>query len=410
MEDGKGACANLAKAAAALTVLSLLPVAFGGSAPSHASAGLLPISAGDLSRESAAVQDVRFTSLLFGSFVYIEDRVVGTYVNFNYNASSGSVHSYLATGAVPMVMYFDAIDVGPFAPFQTPTVAGPRFDVLGYDIEITAHDDPTGLLEIRSAAARNVTITLPYSATNISQHATVGSWPASSLSYSIGEEHARFVLGVGTFGVNGTQVVASMAEADLLVFKAVPTATPYQAEWRAVLDAISAGQLVAELDLIATSDGRWIQNSAWYRIDVTAWPREVTPGKASLHVGSLTSTAAMGGAVVLVAFDPDTMPADATRELRVRVNGVDVNATADTLGLFYSPGSKAASSAYTVLALPGTVLAIYLPSLEASSVEVVSAVPPSPPIAFQPDSALALSMALLLIAAAASFMFRRRTP
>jgi len=92
------------------------------------------------------------------------------------------------------------------------------------------------------------------------------------------------------------------------------------------------------------------------------------------------------------------------------VNGVDVNATADTLGLFYSPGSKAASSAYTVLALPGTVLAIYLPSLEASSVEVVSAVPPSPPIAFQPDSALALSMALLLIAAAASFMFRRRTP
>src|SRR6266566_6684856 len=113
MEDGKGACANLAKAAAAFTVLSLLPVAFGGSAPSHASAGLLPISAGDLSRESAAVQDVRFTSLLFGSFVYIEDRVVGTYVNFNYNASSGSVHSYLATGAVPRAWTSARIMGGP---------------------------------------------------------------------------------------------------------------------------------------------------------------------------------------------------------------------------------------------------------------------------------------------------------
>src|SRR6266508_255210 len=150
MEDGKGACANLAKAAAAFTVLSLLPVALSGSAPSHASAGLLPISAGDLSRESAAAQDVRFTSLLFGSFVYIENQVVGTYVNFNYNASSGSVHSYLATAAVPMVIYFDAIDVGHFAPFQTPTVEGPRFDVHRYDIELTAHDVPARHKEDRA--------------------------------------------------------------------------------------------------------------------------------------------------------------------------------------------------------------------------------------------------------------------
>src|SRR6266571_6862946 len=276
MEAGQGACANLAKAAAAFTVLSLLPLALSGSAPSHASAGLRPISAEDLSQVSAP-HDGGVTSFLFGSFAYDQGRVVGTYVSFGYDAPTASIRSYRATGVDPAVLYIDAIDVGPFFPFQAPTLDGPRFNVLGYDLEITAHDDPTGLLEIRSAAARNVTITLPYSATNISQHATVGSWPASSLSYSIGEEHARFVLGVGTFGVNGSQVVASMAEADLLVFKAVPTATPYQAEWRAVLDAISAGQIVAELDLIATSDGRWVQNSAWYRIDVTAWPREVTP-------------------------------------------------------------------------------------------------------------------------------------
>ncbi len=409
MEAGQGACANLAKAAAAFTVLSLLPLALSGSAPSHASAGLRPISAEDLSQVSAP-HDGGVTSFLFGSFAYDQGRVVGTYVSFGYDAPTASIRSYRATGVDPAVLYIDAIDVGPFFPFQAPTLDGPRFNVLGYDLEITAHDDPTGLLEIRSASARNVTITLPASVTNISQRSSAGSWPASSLSYLIGGEHARLVLGVGTFSVTGTQVVAQMADADLLVFKAVPVASPHEAEWRAVLDAISGGQLVAELDLVATSDGRWAQNSAWYRIDVAAWPREVMPGKASLHVGSLSSAGEVGGAVVLLAFDPNTMPSDATRELRVRVNGVDVNVTADTLGLFYSPDSKAASSAYTILSLPGTVIAIYLPNLAASSVEVVSAVAPSPPITFQADAALALILALLVVAAAASVMFRRREP
>ncbi len=412
MEDGKGACANLAKAAAAFTVLSLLPVALSGSAPSHASAGLLPISwSGQQSGPIDA--ETPYSSLLFGSFAYdpAHGEARGTYVSFTFTELMGPFRSYVTTGAAASVQYIDSIDVGPFLPMRYPQVLGPTFYVEGLDVEIRAHDDPTGLLEIHTKAPRTVTIELPASATNLSLRATElawpGSWPASSVSYTIGEAHARFVLGAGSFAISGTQVIAQMASSDLLVFKAIPTSMPDKVEyWRAVLDAITAGQVVAEFDLVATSKGAWVENSARYRIDVAAWPQRVVPGKASVHLNS----SAPLGAFVLLAFDPDTMPADATRALHVRANGVDVNVTAATLGLFYAPDSGAPAPAYAVLPLPGTVLAVYLPSLAPTSLEVESAVPAPPPITFGPDSALALTLALVLVAAAASFMFRRRGP
>ncbi len=409
MEDGKGdACANLAKAAAALTVLSLLPVALSGSAPSHASSGLLPISWSGI--QSPIDAETPYSSLLFGSFAYnsTQGEARGTYVSFAFAEPMGPFRSYITGGAGASAQYIDSIDIGTFLPLRDPQLRGPTFFVQGFDVEVRAHDDPTGLLEIRTMAPRTVTIELPAAATNISQHATEiswpGSWPASSVSYTIGEAHARFVLGAGWFAISGTQVVAHMASSDLLVFKAVPTATPYKAEWRALLDAIAAGQVVAEFDLVATSGGAWVENSARYRIDVAAWSQRVAPGKASVHVNS----SAPVGAVVLLAFDPDTMPSDSTRALHVRANGVDVNVTADTLGLFYSPDSGATTPAYTVLPLPGTVLAVYLPSLAPTSLEVESAVAPPPPIAFGADSALALLLALVVVAGAASLMFRRR--
>src|SRR5207249_10757918 len=108
-----------------------------------------------------------------------------------------------------------------------------------------------------------------------------------------------------------------MASPDLLVFKSVPTDSTNKAEWRAVLDAISAGQVVAELDLVATSDGHWMENPARYRIDVAAWPLAVRPRAASAQVDSLRP----GGAIVLFAFDPNTMPRDGSDQIRLTAHG-----------------------------------------------------------------------------------------
>ncbi len=403
MEDGRGACAYLAKAAAAFTVLSLLPVALSGSAPSHVSPGLLPISTSDATLAPAS-GDVPFVTSLFATFGYDRGLVAGTFVQFNYNASSGSIRSYLASNVLTPVLYVGSIQILGFLPMGAPQLRGPIFDAQGYEIEMVAHDDPTGLLEIRTDVARIVVIELPASATNISSHSTPGSWPASSVSYSIGEDQARLVLGAGTFVVSGTHLAAMMATSDLLVFKAVPAESPNKAEWRAVLDAIASGQVVAEMDLVATAGGQWVENSAMYRFDVSAWPRAVTPGKASVFVGSPSPR----GAVVLLAFDAATMPADATRNLTVRANDVAVNRTADALALFYAPEARADTPAYAILKLPGTVLALYLPALASTSVDVESVVPPQPSVSFAADSELAFMLALVVVAGAAAQMFRRR--
>src|SRR5438128_340681 len=287
MEGGTDARAFLAKAAATFAVLSLLPVALSGSAPSHASAALRTISSSDFG--AVPIGDVPWSTSLFASFTYEHGVAFGTYAQFGYNAT-------------------------------------------------------------------------------------------------------------------GTTVFAHLASPDLLVFKSVPAGSTNKAEWRAVLDAISAGHVVSELDLVAIADGGWMQNPGRYRIDVATWPLAVRAGQASVQVDTLRP----GGAVVLLAFDSNTMPAADPTRLIVRANGNPVNRSNDTLTLFYAPDSLTRDASYSLLPLRGTVIALYLPSLAAVSVEVVSVPPPAPNPAFDPGSEASVVAALAIVSVAAARMLRRR--
>src|SRR5712692_6269036 len=382
MEDGTDARAFLAKAAATFTVLSLLPVALSGSAPSHASPVLRPISASDLG--GVPVGDIPWPDALFAAFTYDRGLVLGTYMRFAYNATSGNVTT--VSGGVAgdtQVSYLDSIAIDGFPPARSAAAHGPIFEADGYLVTLTAHDDPTGLIEIRSEMARLVTIVLPPSATNISVLSAPGLVRASTVSFTIDGEEARLFLGAGSFNVTGTRVLAAMASPDLLVFKSVPPASTNKAEWRAVLDAISAGQVVAELDLVATSDGHWMQNPARYRIDVAAWPLAVRPRAAM-------------------------MPIDGSAQISVSANGAPLNRSDDTLTLFYTFDSVSRNASYTLLPLPGTVVAVYLPSLAAVSIDIVSLPPAAPAPAFDSGSEAAVIAALAIVSVAAARMLRRK--
>src|SRR3989442_14833902 len=216
-EDGTDARAFLAKAAATFTVLSFLPVALSGFAPSHASPVLRPISAADLGGVSAG--DIPWPTALFAAFTYDRGLVHGTYMRFAYNATSGIVMT--ASGGVAgdtQVSYLDSIAIDGFPPARSAAAHGPIFAADGYLVTLTAHDDPTGLIEIRSDMARLVTIELPASATNISVLSAPGLDRASTVSFTIDGEEARLFLGAGSFNVTGTRVLAEMASPDLLVF------------------------------------------------------------------------------------------------------------------------------------------------------------------------------------------------
>src|SRR5207247_5721027 len=106
---------------------------------------------------------------------------------------------------------------------------------------------PTVLVEIRTDVARTATIELPAGATNVSVQTAPGSWPASSVSYSVGDDQARFLLGAGTFSVSGIRIVAKMADSDLLLFKSIPPRTANRGESLALLDALCPGHIVPEL-------------------------------------------------------------------------------------------------------------------------------------------------------------------
>src|SRR5256885_17193979 len=114
MEDGPGAGANPAKAAAAFVVLSLLPVALSGSASSHASAALRPISFALQAESSAGV--FPWSSPLFAAFQYDRGQVLGTYVQFAYDASTGTMKSILGLAGEALLLYLCSICFSAFAP------------------------------------------------------------------------------------------------------------------------------------------------------------------------------------------------------------------------------------------------------------------------------------------------------
>jgi hypothetical protein len=390
---------HIRKVAAAAVIGSLLSLALTGLGTALSTSARSDTSLA----EGSPVPNPR-SAPMFDSFQYEKGQALGTYVQFAYDASNGTLKSVLGLTKDMPVLYVGSISISGFAPARGEATIGSTFRAEGYLVTITAHDDPTSLIEIRTDMARTVAIELPADATNVSLLAATGSWPASTVLYTVGDEQGRFLLGAGTFSVSGTRLVARMRDADLLVFKSVPPLTANRSEWRIVLDAITAGRVVAEMNLVGTSGGQWIQNIVRYRIGLAAWALAVQAGGASVQIDSLLP----GGAVVLLTFDSATIPLGEPRRLVVKANGHEIDRTDDSLLLLFANDGNHGAPRYAVLSLPGTALAVYLPSLAAISIEVASLLPPPLESAFDLSTEVAMIAALGIVCLAAVRMLRRR--
>src|SRR5438128_1512421 len=80
-------------------------------------------------------------------------QVLGTYVQFAYDPSSGTVRSVLGLAGNAPVLYVGSIQISGFAPARGASARGPTFQTEGYLATITAHDDPTVLLQVRTDVA-----------------------------------------------------------------------------------------------------------------------------------------------------------------------------------------------------------------------------------------------------------------
>src|SRR5207237_6852612 len=186
---------SLAKAAAAFAVLSLLPVALRGSAAVHAPASLRPISFAPQAESSAGV--FPWSSPLFAAFQYDRGEVLGTYVQFAYDASTGTMKSILGLVGETPVLYVGSIRIAGFAPARGAHASGSTFEAQGYLVPITVHDDPTVLVEIRTDVARTATIELPAGATNVSVQRLRGPCPAPPACFPVAATRPGFLWGPG---------------------------------------------------------------------------------------------------------------------------------------------------------------------------------------------------------------------
>lgn len=341
-------------------------------------------------------------SNLFASFGWNGTVAQGSFVELSFS-TSGTIRSFMTRQENETLTIAQSIEFVPSPSFAAPFVNGPVFAAVSPTMVFTAHDDPTGLAEFRTTGtASAVVIRFDASVTNVTDHSVSSGWPHSSVSFLVGPSEGRLILGTGSFNVSGCTVVANMAPTDLLVLKIVSGFETERTPRSAILSAFGAGRVAAEYAMVSESGGGWIQNSAGFRPSVMLSGLSVAQGRAQL---SFRSTDAWHGLVVL-AFDPETMPADEGHALAVTVNGKTIATDQDEVSTFYGPTPSEAEPFYTRLAMNATVLALYLPSYRNETVVVASTPIPVPP----PDWAVeaAAAAGLLVVSVAAAVMFRRR--
>lgn len=415
MEDGWEVRSTLLRAAVTFTVLSLLPVAaLSLSAPAHAYPNPITVTPADFgngplhgtSGLDAPTVDALMRGWqagLFASFGWDGNTASGSFVQFAFSPTTGTISSFLARQGDETLAIVGSIGLDSAANFASPTVTGPLFTATSSSMTIVAHDDPAGLLEFHTGSApRAVVFHFISSVTNVTDRSTSASWPQAVLSFSVGESRGRLLLGSGSFNVSGTTVVATMTANDLLVMRVVPGFSGDRAQRSAVLDAFGSGRLAAEYALVAESDGGWIQNAARYRMDLDAGAITVEAGHATLGFSSATDR----GGLLLLAFDPLTMPVDGGHRLVLQANGTEIPQATDVMGAFYGSPIGIAGPFYARLALNATVLAIYLPTFRASAIDVSSVAVAQPTADLSTEAAMIAALGVVSVAAAV--MFRRR--
>jgi hypothetical protein len=403
---------RLRRTATALVALTLLPVAFMIGA-AHPPATPAPGWATSFDGRVLRAQDVEMPSVeamqrgqasnLFAPFRWDGRVVSGPFVQFVYDAETGAIQEYLAVNGSQASALIDSIRIEAFAPNAPPVVSGATFAVSSNDAMIVAHDEPMTLLEVRTLGQpQNVTLVFPGTTTGLAVSRAT-SWPVSTLSFTDGKGSGRVIVGRGSLQINETTVTASLAADDYLAVRAVPEFVEHAAERTAVLDAFASGRLAAEFDLVAVSNGGWMENSALYQAGLQTLDSSVQFSRVALSLG----TPSAEGGLVLLAFDPQTMPVDSLHHLVVRTNGTDIPETSDPLAsLFALPGSSD-HPAYVRLAMNATVVAVYVPDLSSARLQIQSL--PVPPKGIDRPTLIAIVAAMFVVAVAAAIMFRRRS-
>ncbi len=396
--------------AVALVALTLIPVAVlvaaaHAPAASPSAVGPRPHSDGlraqDVDLPAAEALKRSEASNLFAPFAWDGQVVAGPFVAFDFTMRTGAIVGYFAVNGTNMSLLVDTVQILGFTPTSAPVISGATFSASGSAVSLTVHDEPMALLEIRSQGrARTVVLQFPTSAKDLTV-ARASAWPRSSLAFTVGGNHGRLLLGRGNLSINGTTVTADLQPEDYLALRAVPAFAEHAAERTAVLEAFASGRLAAEYDLVAMSSGGWLENSAQYQMGLAASSTHVEFGQADLVLGATESR----GGLVLLAFDPQTMPADKHHRLAVTENGVDVPQASDPVQSLYAlPGTPSRAS-FALLDMNATVLVVYLPDLNATPLHIESiALPLNGP---DWPTELAMIAAVFVVSVAAAVMFRR---
>lgn len=390
-----------------MVALALLPVAVlvaAHASPPHAPTVLAPygLTAQDVDLPSVDALQRSQESHLFAPFYWDGQTVSGPFAAFDYAPSSGTIVGLFAVNGSQTELLVDTIRIGGFSPVSPPQVSGSTFTANGNAVSFVAHDEPTALLQfITTTEPRTITIAFPDATSNL-EVSQATAWPHASLSFTNGNTTGRIILGRGTMTINGTTVTAELESYDSMAFRAVPSFVEDRAERSAILDAFASGRLAAEFDLVAMTNGGWMESAAAYNPGLSMSSNGIAFNRATITLDAAPAQAGL----ILIAFDPRTMPADSAHRIAITDEGVPVPETANPLAALYATPGPAGQASFSRLSMNATVLVVYLPSLTTPALQIES-LPIGPA---GPDGATELAMvaAVFVVSMAAAVMFRTR--
>lgn len=282
--------------------------------------------------------------------------VEGRFVRFHLVASTAQMHDYTIRDGTTNLTFFSEVTPQPFSASAGPRVTGSVLHVLGENVTVLAHNNPTGALQIRADGA-NATVSF-----QLASSAKVLNATAREVKIGVGAAHGHILSsGNASIDVNGTLVTVQLAPGEAAMFRGHPSKVDASI-LHAQNKAFTSGVLGSVVH-IADGDGAPVQDESDLGVAVEA--SEIGRG----HLRATVSSDNPAGRVIFLAVDGTTIDPAHAAAIQVTLDGKAVPRAA-SLDSVVSTNQSAV--AFTTDAASGAVyLAIRIPHFSSYVLAIV---------------------------------------
>ena len=349
-----------------------------------------------------SLQKMKESHSLFGSLKYENGLAAGDLIKFVFEESTGTILSYTLKRDEGNITVFDSITPSSFDLEDAPTAHGAVWRCNGIHLELEAHDNPTGLLKIKS---KNKQVNLSF---NLGKNLTAKTAQKGNIIYINGTLEGKLILS----DCNDNKTVNITIEKDLInvslpedasiLFIASPVkglgiGIPEEYEDK-IENAICERKIGAHIAV-------QMKNKTLEKTHIITYANlnismAVTKGEVKINVSSPEKE----GKTVIVDIDEDTLSITSITDVLVVYDGKSISMAENYSDILNTSDDNNLPEYLAVMGSNGVQVLISIPRFSIHTILITKAASPSEGI---PGFTIALALLAMIISIFVAIISKR---